>query len=158
MLAATVTLVLISIHAPLAGCDSPGKASSFPHIVHFNPRTPCGVRLRRKEGAAVCCIFQSTHPLRGATQDGHGVGLGRGISIHAPLAGCDPTRRWRARPLAFQSTHPLRGATGDTKLTVSPAKISIHAPLAGCDDCNAIICHYVLDFNPRTPCGVRQAT
>ena len=78
----------ISIHAPLAGCDR-ALMMARAVLMHFNPRTPCGVRPRA--GA----------PLRW-----------QGISIHAPLAGCDS--RPRPSPPAwsgFQSTHPLRGAT-----------------------------------------------
>ncbi len=44
--------------------------------------------------------FQSTHPLRGATGIEAGWGIEAGISIHAPLAGCDVfwtvfTEAWR---------------------------------------------------------------
>ena len=35
--------------------------------VHFNPRTPCGVRLRSGIPAIASGTFQSTHPVRGAT-------------------------------------------------------------------------------------------
>ena len=84
----TITKIDISIHAPLAGCD-PCSGISFRAAHDFNPRTPCGVRLRvglfldgkldfnprtpcgvrpasisRVSGVQV---FQSTHPLRGAT-------------------------------------------------------------------------------------------
>ena len=103
-----------------------------------------------------------------------------GISIHAPLAGCDVCgRRRRADPAEFQSTHPLRGATLQNFLRLRIRAISIHAPLAGCD-CLALqpakrqvefqSTHplrgatgttgtpavRVIDFNPRTPCGVRR--
>ena len=58
------------------------------------------------------------------------------ISIHAPLAGCDDVyARYFRTNFDFQSTHPLRGAT-----------------FAG-QRCRWSPCH----FNPRTPCGVRQA-
>ena len=102
----------ISIHAPLAGCD----------FVSGGVLTVLG-------------IFQSTHPLRGATSK----------------AGMVPSSSQK-----FQTTHPLRGATRlarsrdrrrwhfnpRTPCGVRPAqgrrdksewKISIHAPLAGCD-------------------------
>ena len=55
--------------------------------------------------------FQSTHPLRGATALVCGNSAEYGISIHAPLAGCD-------MPGGTNPGHPC---------------ISIHAPLAGCD-------------------------
>ena len=56
----------ISIHAPHAGCDSLGGCKSR-FRRYFNPRTPCGVRhivFMRVNGES---IFQSTHPMRGAT-------------------------------------------------------------------------------------------
>ena len=81
----------ISIHAPLAGRD---RNAGRPRTVYrdFNPRAPCGARLRIEENATlIFTLFQSTRPLRGAT------GLCRGPQ-------CGPGR--------FQSTRPLRGATG----------------------------------------------
>ena len=79
--------------------------------------------------------FQSTHPLRGATK--------------RPLT--------FARNSKFQSTHPLRGATDAQKAGIKVVVISIHAPLAGCDCATCSFSAQALYFNPRTPCGVRQA-
>ena len=78
------------------------------------------------------------------------------ISIHAPLAGCDPVEYY-AMPqyLTFQSTHPLRGATTVYVPPKKLAKISIHAPLAGCDADERANKAMAINFNPRTPCGVR---
>ena len=101
----------ISIHAPLAGCDAGYHARNWQKH-DFNPRTPCGVRRDFAHIRQQTSRFQSTHPLRGATghrrwfpmpprfQSTHPL---RGateilipevileiISIHAPLAGCDP--------------------------------------------------------------------
>ena len=56
-------------------------------------------------------LFQSTHPLRGATGEWYSDTVGKMISIHAPLAGCDEILR----------------------LDLQLFAISIHAPLAGCD-------------------------
>ena len=169
----------ILIHAPLAGCD----------------RRPRRLRLPQP-------LFQSTHPLRGATC---GIGYSdhsAGISIHAPLAGCDvrcvpavkycgrfqsthPLRgatsvsgfsiaplldfnprtpcgvrrcslRKNRRSWQFQSTHPLRGATYIIICGSVPTRISIHAPLAGCDRRPCPSENLLIDFNPRTPCGVRR--
>ncbi len=57
-------------------------------------------------------IFQSTHPMRGAT---HNQGYSKQqiyISIHAPHEGCDVfSRSVYYDELGFQSTHPMRGAT-----------------------------------------------
>ena len=60
-------------------------------VRNFNPRTPCGVRLGMEiPGAIFTRLFQSTHPVRGATTV---VGF-----VRSP-------------PCRFQSTHPVRGAT-----------------------------------------------
>ena len=58
------------------------------------------------------------------------------ISIHAPLAGCDP---------------------GLLLLLFFGIKISIHAPLAGCDRPARRNRQSCAHFNPRTPCGVRPS-
>ena len=145
----------ISIHAPRAGCDcrEPDRADRGRN---FNPRTPCGVRRPRLFGRrkillisihapragcdqierawSLCCAFQSTHPVRGATSDRGYAPIYARISIHAPRAGCDTVmeiataiqqisihapragcdaqavRDGKYKPI-FQSTHPVRGAT-----------------------------------------------
>ena len=56
----------------------------------------------------------------------------------------------------FQSTHPLRGATDPAADLADEGGISIHAPLAGCDSIGRIKIPMHSNFNPRTPCGVRQ--
>ena len=148
--------VSISIHAPLAGCDLQRQDVDGVHP-NFNPRTPCGVRLSSVEKDTGAIIFQSTHPLRGATRRLVKRGEPVSISIHAPLAGCDRARRKGSSILSkFQSTHPLRGATRRTRAYFSPQKISIHAPLAGCDVDHWRDTDGRKNFNPRTPCGVRQ--
>ena len=125
-------LPLISIHAPLAGCDLQAR-QGLPAFRDFNPRTPCGVRLETRMRVSKPIKFQSTHPLRGATITRTPARRGHGISIHAPLAGCDMERLTK------------RLDNG----------ISIHAPLAGCDRFGVDITPLSIDFNPRTPCGVR---
>ena len=124
----------ISIHAPLAGYD---------HLLGGS--------------LATALIFQSTHPSRGATALVSVLVLPCAISIHAPLAGCDLLGGInRVIDAAFQSTHPSRGATGMILFDELLATISIHAPLAGCDYKGYIVTFSLMDFNPRTPRGVRQ--
>ena len=101
--------------------------------------------------------FQSTLPLRGATNArsreiaailisihtplaGSDVRRGpveparQGISIHTPLAGSDlQIKGLSAGPLTFQSTLPLRGATCLSVRSCRSRLISIHTPLAGSD-------------------------
>ena len=146
----------ISIHAPLAGCDQRRCVLCFARG-NFNPRTPCGVRLMAGGERAKWYY----------------------ISIHAPLAGCDafsalscsfsfsfqsthPLRGATTSVLPslcsaiFQSTHPLRGATVAKTTFNAPLFISIHAPLAGCDENHFTAIIEFRYFNPRTPCGVRR--
>ena len=148
----------VSIHAPRAGCDL------FNHqlgqlLISFNSRTPCGVRLCIYNIPASTCMFQFTHPVRGATlrrssarraESGFNsrtpCGVRRGeerkgfgvvqVSIHAPRAGCDTISLLRS-PVRqeFQFTHPVRGATIQRyDSPSSPGLVSIHAPRAGCDN------------------------
>ena len=150
--------MVISIHAPRAGCDADQDDLPVPPF-DFNPRTPCGVRL----------LALGFHLYRG------------GISIHAPRAGCDfwhwdsisieevfqsthPVRGATSlylgistTTLKFQSTHPVRGATALDNYEVADVKISIHAPRAGCDRARRHHGRKDCHFNPRTPCGVRRA-
>ena len=79
--------------------------------------------------------FQSTHSLRSATKLICACYCRFNISIHALLAECDvlPCRALLQLSL-FQSTHSLRSAT----LLV------------------LMLRSYSINFNPRTPCGVRQ--
>ena len=104
-------VLLISIHAPRAGCDSVCAGHCSSHS-NFNPRTPCGVRHRQPRLPGSPKKFQSTHPVRGATTGSHIVDTG----------------------LEFQSTHPVRGATAFLASERLLYPISIHAPRAGCDE------------------------
>ena len=127
------------------------------HHPNFNPRTPCGVRLTYNELGYKDYLFQSTHPMRGATLSILDSDISRIISIHAPHAGCDSMNLLkRCNRIIFQSTHPMRGATkGTLRLLCLVDKISIHAPHAGCDAGSCRKGKRHRNFNPRTPCGVR---
>ena len=123
----------ISIHAPHAGCDTlapiQGGCST-----DFNPRTPCGVRRGKGENKWTESTFQSTHPMRGATE------------YMASVS---------ARYSRFQSTHPMRGATfahGRTGI-----KLFYFNPRTPCGVRlrMTVTLSTSTDFNPRTPCGVR---
>ena len=105
--------------------------------LHFNPRTPRGVRPVPSPTGWASLKFQSTHPARGATprrmvQNRHGA-----ISIHAPREGCDVQIGRRAQDDAkhFNPRTP-RG--------VRP--LIMDAFIANAN------------FNPRTPRGVRRTT
>ncbi len=148
--------LLISIHAPLAGCDGQTSASGNAQA-DFNPRTPCGVRLVRVELTPPDDVFQSTHPLRGATLvlALHFDFLN--ISIHAPLAGCDLSTHIRvAAEKNFNPRTPCGVRLAHERYSRAHRDISIHAPLAGCDSPWPPAIRTHTNFNPRTPCGVRQ--
>ena len=145
----------ISIHAPLAGCDSTisfgGKSGPY-----FNPRTPCGVRHIRRTLTDEQKVFQSTHPLRGATLPGL-----RQPPGHADFNPRTPCGVRRAKVTAygsakvFQSTHPLRGATCCIGMCAGCLGFQSTHPLRGATFTIVFILRYFLHFNPRTPCGVR---
>ena len=58
--------------------------------------------------------------------------------------------------IEFQSTHPVWGATIPLLYSSQWYAISIHAPRVGCDAAISPLAGVITDFNPRTPCGVRQ--
>ena len=129
-----VGLTCISIHAPRAGCDLE-SSSLLPLYLLFQSTHPVrGATALKGVVSSGKTLFQSTHPVRGATLEllrKAGIIV---ISIHAPRAGCDLV------PLphvgfnqGFQSTHPVRGATGYLPAGWNCSQISIHAPRAGCD-------------------------
>ena len=147
----------ISIHAPHAGCDlhdaqgaPPGKGFQSTHPMR-------GATLSSSSSRPASCRFQSTHPMRGATSIINQHVMVIDISIHAPHAGCDgyPFCPCAADDL-FQSTHPMRGATPAPAKWFCAPRISIHAPHAGCDSVWSRCTVYGMNFNPRTPCGVRR--
>ena len=177
-----ICLTGISIHAPRAGrdskCGKPARRSS-----NFNPRAPCGARPSVLGTIVGWVSFQSTRPVRGATQRHRPQDQGRQISIHAPRAGRDAhTYALKYYLFEFQSTRPVRGATvadtiindaavqfqstrpvrGATRVPRRPPRhqgISIHAPRAGRDHRppRAEVCEQ-RHFNPRAPCGARRVT
>ena len=127
-------IAFISIHAPLAGCNALATKILL-DISNFNPRTPCGVRPLFFRVSVCDREFQSTHPLRGATQrDAARMDRIFHFNPRTPCGVRLPRLRKIQSTSRFQSTHPLRGATyrayRDCYLA---APISIHAPLAGCD-------------------------
>ena len=146
---------------------------------HFNPRTPCGVRQHIQMSPSSRTIFQSTHPLRGATNNLTFDLLAR--PHFNPRTPCGVRLLFLTfynvcvyfNPRTPCGVRPVGGTLCSESLM-----ISIHAPLAGCDSvhryfhqaeqyfnprtpCGVRLCsrsgfRYVCHFNPRTPCGVRQ--
>ena len=171
----------MSTPAPRVGCAPPFTCSTAIVLIDFNPRTPCGVRRPNSQPLRCVSPFQSTHPVWGATVYHKPHILSIRISIHAPRVGCDgcnqpfPGRQQRisihaprvgcdvnqlhhpAMPPGFQSTHPVWGATSKT---TSYTRYNINFnPRTPCGV--RLVCKAVKsssdDFNPRTPCGVRPS-
>ena len=102
----------ISIHAPLTGCDcNPSSQISVPSQISIHaPLTGCDAIILRE----ICIdgVFQSTHPLRDATD-----------STLTPL-----TIAFNFNP---RTPYGMRRRVNVESQRVSA--ISIHAPLTGCD-------------------------
>ena len=149
---------MISIHAPREGCDQAGVLAV--HLkLHFNPRTPRGVRPLVPLFPGLLGLISIHAPREGCDhpqapfhpaggdfnpRTPRGVRPGRcswnqstrTISIHAPREGCDAGGSGEVVPRTlFQSTHPARGATRHYRWVYSRWS----------------------DFNPRTPRGVRRS-
>ena len=78
-------------------------------------------------------MFQSTRPLRGATDIVNARKISFMVSIHAPLAGRD-TNPHIVTSIATVSIHaPLAGRDAFRLLSAAARAVSIHAPLAGRD-------------------------
>ena len=130
-IARSICSVLISIHAPLAGCDVTEVTLGAPGTFQSTPPLRGATMVKLSDAGDP--LFQSTPPLRGAT-------LSLIFNIHS---------------MTFQSTPPLRGATTLDKAVAHFIIISIHAPLAGCDLGAVRSACCSSNFNPRPPCGVR---
>ena len=148
---------------------------------NFNPRAPCGARLAFRYCSDHPCGFQSTRPVRGATQLFH---LRFWIALFQstrPVRGATRSAcRWRRSRRHFNPRAPCgarRAATGGWQsiLHFNPRApcgarlqviqhgivllgISIHAPRAGRDRQQFHPQAHQRDFNPRAPCGARRST
>ena len=148
-------LAFISIHAPHAGCDFVVRAFIVSKKISIHaPHAGCDACSFLHSISPV--LFQSTHPMRGATSAQSCYCAFQMISIHAPHAGCD-YNRFHVITIVCISIHAPHAGCDEhhTKPRGANHGISIHAPHAGCDE---ILCHpWTLSqyFNPRTPCGVR---
>ena len=170
---------MVSIHAPHAGRDI---LLLFPVVLRYvSIHAPhAGRDLGYTSTVSRVSMFQSTRPMRGATDDTPPRQQRRAVSIHAPHAGRDdrtgilrqssarfnPRAPCGARPhrssdsrgrMRFQSTRPMRGATCSRYCCAQERGVSIHAPHAGRDYALRAFASSTTGFNPRAPCGARPA-
>ena len=142
---------------PRAPCGARPMALAIPGAPsNFNPRAPCGARLA---GKVLCCCwiyFNPRAPCGARRFGGNCYRQSQRFQSTRPLRGATDTSRSGSYHNRFQSTRPLRGATG-MPLGVEPSQqISIHAPLAGRDRSRWDRLCNLGDFNPRAPCGARR--
>ena len=147
---------VISIHAPLAGCDSSCRVGVL--LADISIHAPlAGCDWFFPAVLNVGSLFQSTHPLRGATY--------RLYPWTIDDTDFNPRTPCGVRPLIpaafwsrqrFQSTHPLRGATTCRFRRTRPAEFQSTHPLRGATCAPRTAALRSRYFNPRTPCGVRH--
>ena len=147
--------MIISTHAPLAGRDV--LTSRNRHCQsHFNPRAPCGARLKPVMRTAGVTYFNPRAPCGARHIDN---GLGCTFDDFNPRAPCgarpQPYLTHSRKNSPFQPTRPLRGATLSVSKFATLKRISTHAPLAGRDHNIAETPTLSKNFNPRAPCGAR---
>ena len=100
----------ISIHAPRAGCDAARRTLSAVSA-HFNPRTPCGVRL---DPARISCFCANFNPRTPCGVRPHQSTTAHKMGDFNPRTPCGVRRETHAidcKVCEFQSTYPVRGAT-----------------------------------------------
>ena len=124
---------VISIHTPLAGSDQMARRSPS-HQSHFNPHSPCGERpVMDMSDSTDKFKFQSTLPLRGATNAVSAFDTAKQFQSTLPLRGATLMSIDVFVFGLFQSTLPLRGATASSPASPHPSR----------------------NFNPHSPCGER---
>ncbi len=127
-----------------------------PRRRNFNPRTPRGVRRPEPQRLKPMSDFNPRTP-RGVRPPTKGIMLGGFfISIHAPREGCDSRCPQPELPKTqFQSTHPARGATRISTHCCATCTFQSTHPARGCDEVQPWMFGHPVNFNPRTPRGVR---
>ena len=147
--------VEISIHTPLAGSDEAGAAVLVKADV-ISIHTPLAGSDSLLCGRYQYNKFQSTLPLRGATQIITIYTSQEKISIHTPLAGSDPPP---ARPASRETNFNPHSPCGERPMLfhvgAAQVNISIHTPLAGSDHAGTARKGWAFYFNPHSPCGER---
>ena len=146
----------ISIHAPRAGSDE-GLQKRGQHQTYFNPRSPCGERRTTRRRFTAIKEFQSTLPVRGATDTPYKDGSYRlTISIHAPRAGSDEGLQKRGQ---HQTYFNPRSPCGERPfMCLPPSRRRYFNPRSPCGERPLV--RDTVDragwyFNPRSPCGER---
>ena len=99
----------------------------------FNPRTPCGVRLKVHSSKHQPGRFNPRTPCGVRRKSTQPKPRGRGFNPRTPCGVRLPPAPTKECRGGFQSTHSLRSATDVTPDKTVVCKVSIHALLAECD-------------------------
>ena len=168
---------------PVRGATSYSQRAAA-RATYFNPRSPCGERLRTDALAGRFDLFQSTLPVRGATicpidgwklrhyfnprspcgerrRAGAQAQASYVISIHAPRAGSDAARTTYLQSTAkFQSTLPVRGATPcNRSVGICIRQFQSTLPVRGATRAHGILAprRYISIHAPRAGSDIAQA-
>ncbi len=139
---------LISIHAPIVGCDTLVNVLTTPPP-NFNPRTHRGVRRICSIRKRLIHRFQSTHPSWGATTGAPFNGLNPSNFNPRTHRGVRHIIHFIADTFCHFNPRTHRGVRlfCATLLTVL-CTISIHAPIVGCDVRQALhVCIQIISIH-----------
>ena len=142
-------------HAP-CGARHQIPVDGLQGFSNFNPHAPCGARPRAVAEGVDLLLFQSTRPLRGATQVGAKMKHNNQISIHTPLAGRDYALCCFHGYEMISIHAPLAGRDQGLRVKIATVDISIHAPLAGRDSAARLLRLAYRSFQSTRP--LRGAT
>ena len=150
------TKLLISIHAPLTGCDTVASILIF-HSHRFqstHPLRDATILISTITGWDQISIHA---PLTGCDYMHLCIKQAKAISIHAPLTGCDSKKlKVYTVMMLFQSTHPLRDATTVIEGNKNDAVDFNPRTPYGMRHNHVSNLEWVTNFNPRTPYGMRH--
>ena len=132
-MAALLTTLGISIHAPREGGDLMILRRGSRHISDFNPRPPRGGRPPRALATKLGIRISIHAPREGGDSAAYPVPWNKYISIHAPREGGDTSPYGKiSYTKLFQSTPPARGATEkDINITYQELEFQSTPPARG---------------------------
>ena len=145
----------ISIHAPRAGRDV-NALKKLSERYKFQSTRPVRGATQEAERKQTAKTFQSTRPVRGATDPEQAAGSPERISIHAPRAGRDVLQGRPQRDLPISIHAPRAGRDVRGHYSRDNGRISIHAPRAGRDIWPILLMIWMWIFQSTRP--VRGAT
>ena len=120
--------------------------------VTFQSTRPVKGATEDRPGMFDAPVFQSTRPVKGATGAAAHRAAPLRVSIHAPREGRDERGLERVSMSDwFQSTRPVKGATGGGTDGRQGPRVSIHAPREGRDLPRREGGQAAHRFNPRAP-------